>query len=60
VPFLLGVPKSIQEYVAKPHYHRDGAKKKRQGIPSLVFTSEESLAYIKSRDKDYNKKKEKK
>ena len=57
---IIGSNKSIREYFMKPTYERK-VDNRRTGlqIPSVVYTSEESMKYIKGRDKDYKSNKSK-
>ena len=47
-----GVKRTIQDYCIKPKYIRPERKRQMQKIPSMDYTSKESLEFIKKKDKD--------
>ena len=50
----LGVKKSIKDYCVRPKYERPERKAAIRKIPSMIYTSPESLAFIREKDKDVN------
>ena len=56
----LGIKKSIKDYCIKPKHERPEKRRVFEKIPSMVYTSPESLKYIKGKDKDINTKEIKK
>ena len=47
-----GVKRTIQDYCIKPKYIRSERKRQIQKIPSMDYTSKESLEFIQKKDKD--------